>query len=857
MSLAEPTIEANLRRAARRWRAIQFLSLSARVGLAGGVICLLLGVAMVRGWITSPGWAGGLAAIAVLFLLLDGVWRGYQVLKKTPDRAALAGAVEDANEGLLDRLNTLVYLERERRSDRARWFFPRLARQAGGVLGRQAQVPFGASRAWWQAGGLVILLAGTGLFYAHYRPWEHLAAAQTARTVPSSTTEKAVELALPTNNVAEEKKVWGEVRITDPARDLKVTKVDVVPLQIEAAANQGLKHAAWFSTINGSAEKAHELPAPPEPRYAVYQPVLYLDEFRLADWDVMTYYANAQTGHGETYASEVFFIEVRPFREDILKMPGGEGGKAYAALSEMTGLIERQQHVIRETHRYQQAPVDRAKLREQDRRKLAEAEEDLSVAARHLYARMASEMENQPIGEALDHLAKAAHTLTDAGESLQKDAVPEAQNLERSALLDLVAMRKMFQKAVSDHPGGFKDRGDESPGEETPPIAETSKKLNEIAEFRNEAKAAQDFVNEAVAKQKRIATQAASALPAPKSPLAAEEKDMQTSLEDFQAQHPATFQAVSNEFKATEEALKSAAGALERKAANARSRAEAASGELEKLATAMANKNAGRELADAYRLKQLLDQQVQRLEQMQQVTNDIPSPQLGQAAEESRQTLEQLREVAQTEPTSGAFGPQLKQSLTGTNQAALDGALDQLAKSRGMPAQKAAAAGAREGLARVSQAFGDSQPSATQAARKSDPLKPGDQESFERGMNQLESLQQQMENGHALTGDQQAQLRGEALRNLSEGVSKLFGNNAHSQDVHLLLEQELKDPSRPLDLARLKKLMDQLRAFSIEVADQRNPEQKPDLTGIDPSRLPPAYRGRIEKYYQKLSEQKP
>jgi len=47
--------------------------------------------------------------------------------------------------------------------------------------------------------------------------------------------------------------VWGEVRITEPGADLKVTKLDVVPLQIEAAANQSLKK--WpASAINGADE---------------------------------------------------------------------------------------------------------------------------------------------------------------------------------------------------------------------------------------------------------------------------------------------------------------------------------------------------------------------------------------------------------------------------------------------------------------------------------------------------------------------------------------------------------------------------------------------------------------------------
>src|SRR5207249_7478474 len=273
--------------------------------------------------------------------------------------------------------------------------------------------------------------------------------------------DKPLDLAMPTTNSFEQDRLWGEVRITDPGADLKVTKLDVVPLQIEAAANQSLKNVGWFSTINGGDEAAHQLPPPNEPRYAVYQPDLYLDELHLADWDVVTYYAKANTEKENSYASEVYFLEVRPFREDILKMPGGEGGKAYQCLNEMSVLIGRQQHVIRQTHQHLQKPQAQQNLQEQDRKKLSEAEADLGESAQHLYAKMASEMENKPIGEALDNLAKAGKSLDRASKLLDDNIMNEAQNRERGALTDLVAARKIFQKTLSEHPEAFDEPKDD------------------------------------------------------------------------------------------------------------------------------------------------------------------------------------------------------------------------------------------------------------------------------------------------------------------------------------------------------------------------------------------------------------
>src|SRR5207237_6809380 len=175
---------------------------------------------------------------------------------------------------------------------------------------------FPSSRPLPYLAGFIAVLAVTIFVYLQYSPWDRLLLAEKARVMRPVETDKPLELALPATNNAEQNLPWGEVRITDPGADLKVTKVDVVPLEIEAAANQSLKKVDWFSTVNGAEETTHELPPPKEPRYAVYQPTVYLDELRLSDWDVMTYYAKANTEKENNYASEVYFLAVHPFSED-------------------------------------------------------------------------------------------------------------------------------------------------------------------------------------------------------------------------------------------------------------------------------------------------------------------------------------------------------------------------------------------------------------------------------------------------------------------------------------------------------------------------------------------------------------
>ena len=105
-----------------------------------------------------------------------------------------------------------------------------------------------------------------------------------------------------------------------------------------------------------------------------------------------------------------------------------------------------------------------------------------------------------------------------------------------------------------------------------------------------------------------------------------------------------------------------------------------------------------------------------------------------------------------------------------------------------------------------------------------------------------------------MPGDSQAKQGREALGNLQNGVRALYGDNERGTQLLLKLDQMLKT-QQPLDADDLRKLISELQHFSVETADQMaRREDQPEVTNIDPTRLPPAYRGRIQKYFQRLSE---
>ena len=91
------------------------------------------------------------------------------------------------------------------------------------------------------------------------------------------------------------------------------------------------------------------------------------------------------------------------------------------------------------------------------------------------------------------------------------------------------------------------------------------------------------------------------------------------------------------------------------------------------------------------------------------------------------------------------------------------------------------------------------------------------------------------------------------MSRLQSGLRSYAGDNDRDNQLLVKLDQMLK--AEELDVGDLKKLMEQLQHFSVETSDQlAKKEDKPEVTNIDPTRLPPAYRGRIQKYFQKLSE---
>ena len=137
------------------------------------------------------------------------------------------------------------------------------------------------------------------------------------------------------------------VSFSKPGRDERPTSVDEVYVEARADDDFGVGRVDLVYSVNGGAEKTERLyGARGEPRTNVSAGhTFFLEEMGLKPGDVVSYYAKAtdndSVGGGQSVSSDLYFLQIRPFRKDYKpaesqggQQAGGAGGGAGGALSE-------------------------------------------------------------------------------------------------------------------------------------------------------------------------------------------------------------------------------------------------------------------------------------------------------------------------------------------------------------------------------------------------------------------------------------------------------------------------------------------------------------------------------------------
>ena len=863
MSNRFAVVEDPLRRAAWRWKCLRFAERSANLGMAAVGFFTLLGLAVQLEYLKSEPAAMAWLACAGLVVLGGWVCIGWRLLALPLDRSWLAAEIENSNPQLQDRINTLLHLQESRGAMGKDSFFIRIVRQAQGVVSSEpASLPFSSRNAWLRGGAFGVALALSLVFFHRYEPWSKLLPPEAAIASQPSPPPAPI---LPTNTVTEVEEPWGEVRITNPGRDLVIAKTNTVALHIEAAANSRIANVVWRTALNGGDEQTHVLPPPAESRFAAYAPELNPAALRLKDFDILSYHAEARTERGEVFQSEVYFLEVQPPPQEA------SAGKASAEeslhqefLDELSSLVQQQQQVIKQTYRHAAKPHADAVLESEDRTKLSAAERELAAATQHLRGRMRATLADRDIKDLLELMEEGKSSLEKAQSLLQTNSLPQAQQAERSALASLSDTRKYFQRFLKSS----RNSPDQKP-EDAPSDPHAASRLSQMAEYRDASKVASDFLSRAQATQDSIALRAQTSTGRTTYlGLAAEERALHRDLEELLRQNPEVFKNASEQSAAVGEALQKSTEALTKRQLNeARNATQSASQRLKELAQTLRKQSGEQQLADAHKLKEMLDQSIRRLGQCQNPgtgsgggSRGSPNDaQVQQTVADSKAVVDQLQKLSGESPTREQFGDALRESIGRDKKAALEAQLDQVAQSQGAQRQRTAGE-AKTGLEKISDAFEQSLPSPLRLAMQQGRARPSGQEqigsepSAEEGMERLRELGLRLSQSASKSDPQDKDLR-EVLEQLRFVLSSK-GSGAHSSSLAVAVEKVLKD-TEPATPQRVQQLLDELKKFSVEQTVKGTRSNDPPMVlNLDPAKLPPAYRGRIEKYFQKLSEER-
>src|SRR5205823_3943480 len=222
-------------------------------------------------------------------------------------------------------------------------------------------------------------------------------------------------------------------------------------------------------------------------------------------------------------------------------------------------------------------------------------------------------------------------------------------------------------------------------------------------------------------------------------------------------EHAKVFEGAQGESQKTQEAMTKAAKSLQQRASDARDTTQEATQNLEKLSQAMEQHSIQHQLTDAYKLKRMLDQQIQTFGKCSNPGANVSDAEMQKTADEARATVNQLKKIAEQEPTRDAFGQPLRDALSGQRKVDLDAQLSRVQQAQNDADKQQRAGEAKEGLSKVSQAFTASEPKSFQTAQQTDSLKPSEPDSWSQGMNKLESLIKQVEKERISRQDQARQ----------------------------------------------------------------------------------------------------
>jgi hypothetical protein len=249
------------------------------------------------------------------------------------------------------------------------------------------------------------------------------------------------------------------VVFSKPGRDLRATSLDEIFVEASAADDYGVRQLDLVYAVNGGPERQSRLMAAgqaPRPEVAAGH-TFFLEEFGLQPGDVVSYYARAtdndDVSGAKSVTSDIFFLQIQPFRKDYRAAESQEGGppagqQPGSQANDPSALSEQQRRIVSGTFNLAR---DRAKVGEDKFRQdvvfLALTQGQLRERADALAAQIKTRVAQADptmikIAGALEEAAKAMQS---AEQRLQARDAKSALPSEQQALASLQRAEEAYR----------------------------------------------------------------------------------------------------------------------------------------------------------------------------------------------------------------------------------------------------------------------------------------------------------------------------------------------------------------------------------------------------------------------------
>jgi hypothetical protein len=249
------------------------------------------------------------------------------------------------------------------------------------------------------------------------------------------------------------------VAFSKPGRDLRATSIDEVFVEAEADDDFGVARLELIYAVNGGVEKSVRLAAgagrPAKAMAAGH--TFFLEELGLQPGDVVSYFARATDNDAvkgaKTATSDIYFVQIQPFRKDYRAAESQAGGQQQGrgsggAGNDPSALSEQQRRIVAGTFNVVR---DRDKIGAEKFREdivfLALTQGQLKERAKGLAAQIIARVgQAEPMMKDIaGHLDAAAESMAAAEQKLQARDPKNALPAEQQALASLQRAEEAYR----------------------------------------------------------------------------------------------------------------------------------------------------------------------------------------------------------------------------------------------------------------------------------------------------------------------------------------------------------------------------------------------------------------------------